>query len=227
MISIIIPCYEMHGKGVEFLSELLESIVMQKYSDYEVIITDNSEDHAIEVYLQENWETDDFTYVRNDNKGFAANMNYGMKFAKGEIIKPMAQDDTFLDKHTLGNIAASFNSPNGWTVCRSVMKGMEDWVHYPHNHRGYKELLEGENTYGCPSAIAFLKCELEFDQELIWLMDCDFYARLVKKFGWPAYLDDGIMIRQWHGQITRNEGVGQIRLNEQEYCRKKHLITNY
>ena len=41
-ISIIIPTYEMHGVGVKYVKELLESIKLQTYTDFEVIIIDHS-----------------------------------------------------------------------------------------------------------------------------------------------------------------------------------------
>jgi glycosyltransferase involved in cell wall biosynthesis len=223
-ISIICPVYEMAGKGVEFLSELLESILMQTYKDYEVIITDNSKNNDIQDYIQSTWETQDFRYIRNNTDSGARNFNYGMNFAKGEVIKPMFQDDKFLDSGTLKHIAEAFKNPINWLVCGSNNQGTNNWIHTPWQYSGYKELLEGENTYGSPSAIAFWNCDLRFDESLIWLMDCEFYTRLIKKFGIPTLLKDEIFIRQWPGQVTETTAVGNIRIVEQGYCLSKHGI---
>ena len=42
-ISIAIPTWECNGRGVEFLDDLLRTIEIQKFKDFEVVISDHSE----------------------------------------------------------------------------------------------------------------------------------------------------------------------------------------
>ena len=53
MISICIPTYEMGGKGLKFLRQGIESIRLQTFDNYEIIISDNSKVDDIENYCNE------------------------------------------------------------------------------------------------------------------------------------------------------------------------------
>ena len=48
-ISICIPCYEMSGKGHKYLEHNLNHIVSQNYKNFEVIISDQSQDDKIKT----------------------------------------------------------------------------------------------------------------------------------------------------------------------------------
>ena len=50
--TIGIPTYEMAGKGVLFLGELLDTINEQIFRDFEVIISDHSIDNEIEKFIK-------------------------------------------------------------------------------------------------------------------------------------------------------------------------------
>ena len=52
MISIVIPTYESKGKGVLFLSELMDTIDNQTYRNFEIIISDHSFDDEIKNYVE-------------------------------------------------------------------------------------------------------------------------------------------------------------------------------
>ena len=54
LVSICIPCYEMNGKGVEFLNYSFEILKNQSYKNFEIIISDNSKSDVIEN-LCKNW----------------------------------------------------------------------------------------------------------------------------------------------------------------------------
>ena len=47
MVSILIPTYEMAGRSVEMLHDLLNSLDDQTYKQYEVIISDDSDNEQI------------------------------------------------------------------------------------------------------------------------------------------------------------------------------------
>jgi glycosyltransferase involved in cell wall biosynthesis len=50
-ISVCIPSYEANGKGVQFLSKNIESILSQTYENIEIIISDHSKNNDIEIYV--------------------------------------------------------------------------------------------------------------------------------------------------------------------------------
>ena len=66
-ISIVIPCYEMKGHGVEYLRRCLDSIRQQSFEDYDVIISDHSVDREIETMVFFEYG-DRFSYYRTEYK---------------------------------------------------------------------------------------------------------------------------------------------------------------
>lgn len=209
MVSIIIPTYEAHGRGVEFIRDLLESIGEQTYLDYEIIISDNSKDREIEKFVSNQYLV---TYVRNKHKDNpASNFNNAINHAKGSIIKPMCQDDRFSSPHDL----AEFAKCERWVVSRSS-------DHKPSLQEDLKKLAEGENTYGAPSAVAWKANELRFDENLLWLMDCDMWVQLSLKYGFPTLIKATVNIRKWEGQLTYTMANGSRRVEDLNYIQKKY-----
>lgn len=209
MVSICIPVYEMRGKGVVMLDELLQSIYMQDYKEYEIIVSDNSSGNEIQDYCAK----ERVKYFRNDkHDNPASNFNNAINHATGEIIKPMCQDDYFMQADSLTHISRC----TGWLVCSSS-------DHRPYLNKDHKRLIEGENTYGSPSAVSWERNELRFDENLLWLMDCEFYHRLIDLYGQPELLLNIVIgIRKWEGQLTYVEGSGNKRLTDLQYVQKKY-----
>ncbi len=58
---------------------------------------------------------------------------------------------------------------------------------------------------------------MEFDENLIWLFDCDFYARMVIQYGPPEFIPAKVLIREWEGSVTNTIACGQIRVTELDY----------
>lgn len=216
MISIVIPTYEMHGRGVEFLDELWFSINQQTYDNYEVIVSDDSTDMVIRDYCVEHG----IDYYRNPGpKGAAHNLNNAISKARGDIIKPMFQDDQFLSPDCLTKVAAMTGK---WCVLTSAHLGSDRGDHVPYAPPSVWELARGCNTYGSPSAVAWKRNDLIFDTNLQWLFDCDFYARMLQQYGQPEFIPAKVLIREWDGMATRTNAVGQVRVMELEYIKQKY-----
>ena len=61
-ISICIPTY----KNVDYLQRLLQSVIIQTFKDYEIVITDNSPDNSVEQLVTE-WKSKlSIRYYKND-----------------------------------------------------------------------------------------------------------------------------------------------------------------
>lgn len=215
MISIIIPTYEMNGKGLEFLTELIQSIDEQKYVQHEIIISDDSANDEIEVFCK--GLTNIKYFKHHGEKGAAANLNYGISKASGDIIKPMFQDDRFLTPDCLQKFS-SFTA--GWAVCTSSHTSSRG-DHVPYINTDLYELARGCNTYGAPSAIAFRRTEINFDKTLSWLFDVDFYTRLTLDIGCPEIIDCKVLIREWEGSATNSVANGAIRVHELQLMENK------
>lgn len=229
MISICIPCYAMQGKGLEMLCDLLLSIGAQEFPtiEREVIVADDGGLlNLMGGKLNEEWETifRSTRYVQGKT-GAAANLNAAIAQARGDIIKPMFQDDKFIELDSLTKINQTFSEGARWIACNSQNggePGMREDLFKPYIHDTIFRLAEGENTYGSPSAMAWRRCDLRFDENLHWLFDCEFYARMAERYGAPAFVDTPIFIRQWSGMATLTVANGGQRVADHNYVVEKY-----
>lgn len=90
MVSIIIPNYN----KAEFITETLQSVAAQSYTDWEcIIVDDGSTDNSLEV-IEEIAEQDRrFSYLRKKNEGVSIARNFGIKHSRGQFILPLDSDD--------------------------------------------------------------------------------------------------------------------------------------
>ncbi len=99
-ISIGLPVYN----GERFLREALDSILVQTFEDFELIISDNASTDGTEQICKDYAAKDPrIRYFRNDtNLGASKNFNRVFEFSSGEYFKWMSADDkcapTFLEK---------------------------------------------------------------------------------------------------------------------------------
>jgi glycosyltransferase involved in cell wall biosynthesis len=219
MISTLIPCYEMDGMGVKFLKHSLDIISRQTYKDFEVIVADNSVDEEIKDLCRL------YPFVRhyyNSKRGSSANLNFAIGKAKGDIIKILFQDDFLYSNEALEKIAKAFKG--GWlvTACEHSTDG---YTFYRPFYPKYNPLIHlGLNTISSPSVLAFENKEpLLFDEELVWLMDCDYYKRLHKRYGEPTILNEILAVnRTGAHQVSHTIANQYIRDKEDRYIRQKY-----
>lgn len=90
LISIIIPSYNQGS----FLSEALDSVLAQTYSNWEcIIVDDGSQDNTAEIVKAYCEKDARIRYVYQDNCGVSAARNNGVAHSKGEFILPLDGDD--------------------------------------------------------------------------------------------------------------------------------------
>lgn len=229
-ISICIPTWEQHGMGTKYLNELLISIESQTYSNYNVIISDHSKDSCILDLTKTFDKKIDIIYTKFDEKygNGPANTNNAIKYADGDIIKIMFQDDLFYDIQALLIINNTFNKSGcKWLVnsCIGTTDGkvfknvlVPSW-----NDR----LLLGVNTIGSPSVISFVNNNNSlFDENLVMLMDCDYYQQLCNRYGYPKMIDDILVSGRTHDkQISSLYNTNDIN-SEKNYLKYKYNKYN-
>ena len=86
LVSIIIPFY----KNIEWLSQALESVRLQTYSNTEVIIVNDGSDEDTSV-IEKKFEN--FLFFKTENKGAGAARNFGIEIANGDYICFLDSDD--------------------------------------------------------------------------------------------------------------------------------------
>lgn len=235
-ISIAIPTYECNGRGPEFLDDLLRTIEIQTFKDFEVVISDHSLNNNLVEVIKEFEDRINIVYLKNpNNRGNSpANTNNAISHCTGDIIKVMFQDDFFYDDESLEKIHRAFEEKISWLVCGSNHTKNDGhtfyWDFYP---TWNDNIIRGVNTISSPSVLAAKRevfNKIKFDENLVMMMDCEFYFHAKKIFGDPLYYNDVLITNRVHeDQISTqynsiNNSYTEIE-KEIKYCIYKHYDT--
>ncbi len=191
-ISVCIPTY----KRADLLKKLLESVRIQTFTDFEILINDNSPDDTVKDVVSEYATVLPIAYQKNEPVISATeNCNKVIGRANANWIKIMHDDDWFATDDALQQFAhAAKNSNKDFIFCASnqvyLETGKTEQEYLTHER---KQMLDETvfsliylNTIGHPSVIMYKKdSSLEFDRLFNWVLDIDFYLRyLVKHVGY-------------------------------------------
>lgn len=238
-ISICIPTYEYGGKGIYFLSKLLDSIEMQTFKDFNIVISDHSRNEDIMNFCRDSDYDFEFTYIKNVNgRGYqASNTNCALEYAEGRIIKLIYQDDIFIDTQALEKIKRVFDESD----CKWIIHGFS---HTSDGIETYRDcvpkwcdmMLEGRNLLGSPSCFAVLnEYKMYMDENIKLLIDTELYHRMRCEYGMPYLIEDILIANREHddrlssGGITYDcyiehpEGGWMMNKSELNYVRNKHI----
>jgi glycosyltransferase involved in cell wall biosynthesis len=219
-ISICIPCYEMKGLGLFYLKNSLDIINRQTFKDFEVIVSDNSEEEY-QIKMQELCSQYCFIkYFKNSNKGLSVNTNNAILKANGEIIKILFQDDFFYNENSLQDISDNFKGQ--WMLTAHGITSDMSSISREHYPKYTDRVYLGSNTIGGPSVLSIKNDNpLLFDENLTMLMDCDYYRRCYDKFGEPFILNKiNVFSTQGSHQVSRNMLSEEV-LKEKLYVQNK------
>lgn len=234
-ISICIPTTELiysDGKimGPHMLNHLLKSISEQTYTNYEIIISDQSKTDVIKNEV-DNWSNLNIKYFKNDKgRGSAAkNLNFAFTKATGEYIKPIFQDDYFFSPNTLEYIVSNLRDHTwGFVGTYHCRENEINNLYRPFSPRWGNaiSILSGQNTVSGPSVMFFKNDNNFFDEDLCWLNDVEFYYRLYIKYGLPLLLPKQEIVQRLRDEGVSNTLTSEIKKEENVYVLCKHNINN-
>lgn len=124
LFSIVIPVYN----TVRELERCVNSITVQKYSDFEVILVDDgSTDGSGELCDRLSARDDRIRTIHKENGGCSEARNTGIRAALGEYLMFVDSDDMWDDENALGDIAEIIaNQKQVDVVCFGVAIYNED-----------------------------------------------------------------------------------------------------
>ena len=192
-LSIAVPVHNMPNKDF-FLGRLLDSLDKQTFRDFEVVVTAEGK--------------------------MAENTNAAIKKSKGELIKILYMDDYLAHENSLQEIVDAWQG--GWLVS-GCQHDDGVTVGNPHMPTYNSKIKTGNNTIGSPSVLTIENVyPLLFDEEMSWLLDCDYYHRLYERFGEPTILPT----------LNVNIGIGDhqtthIMTNEQKLQEHNYIHEKY
>jgi glycosyltransferase involved in cell wall biosynthesis len=228
-VSICIPAY----KRTDFLKRLLQSIVVQSFPDFEVIVTDDSPDESV-MYLCEQYQYKfALRYFRNPQLlGTPENWNEAVRRANGVWIKLMHDDDWFTNEDSLRHFSDAVQSNPESFFFFSAYRNIHTDGSGPEkdilmNALQYKMLKENPaflfsgNVIGPPSCVLYnRKTDIYFDNRLRWLVDIDFYIRYLLEAR-PFYIPKVLVhIGISEAQVTRDS----FRINKVEIPEYFYLL---
>jgi glycosyltransferase involved in cell wall biosynthesis len=205
-ISICIPAF----KRADYLRRLLDSIVLQSFRNFEVIIADDSPGDEVEQLSQEYSSKVNLRYHRNTTPaGTPENWNIALDLARGEWIKIMHDDDWFTGENSLQDFKTAIDSHPSYGFFFAAYNNVSLNTHIvqPAYSNGFRNRLlkkspaslVSRNTIGPPSVVIHKSnIGIRYDKSLKWLVDIDFYIRALDKTAW-AYIEKPLI----------NVGIGQ------------------
>lgn len=182
-ISICIPAY----KNKVFLERLLDSIKIQSYKNFEVVITDDSPDNDLFELCQRYNVYFELNYFKNTkNLNTPENWNESVKKAKYEWIKIMHDDDWFVNAESLAHFAEAiivnpsvyffFSAYQNIYFDENRNQKMYLSLYWKSLLKFNPEILISRNVIGPPSVILYKKSSLQYDNSMKYVVDIDFYT---------------------------------------------------
>ncbi|MEY8848349.1 glycosyltransferase [Psychroserpens sp. XS_ASV72] len=135
LVSVCIPTYN----GAKFIEAALDSVLEQTYSNIEIIVSDDtSNDQTLELIKSYIPKTKfPITIHSNDTRGIGYNWNNCMKYANGDFIKFLFQDDIMMPDCVAEMVKGFHLVPQaGLVACKRSFivdenvnsKSVDDWL---------------------------------------------------------------------------------------------------
>lgn len=186
-VSICIPTY----CQVDYLRETLRSVQAQDFEDYELIISDDTPDDTVKQLVDSFGFDDRLRYYHNPVAlGSPENWNAAVRYAQGEYIKLIHHDDRFSMPSALRQFVRLLDENPTVDFAFSASSAVNITHGHSHDHCPNKEQLAQllatpeklflSNLIGAPSATIYRNgLGFEYDCALKWLVDVDFYIRIL------------------------------------------------
>lgn len=215
-VSVCIPTYNC-GK---YISETIESILAQSFSDFELIIIDNaSSDQTVSIVNSFAKKDSRIRFIVNNiNLGMVENWNACLETAKGEYIKFVFADDLLASSDALGRMVTLLDSDKSISLACSSRNIINEFSQImkveSHFESGTfkgtdvinrcmlsKGNLMGVNWIGEPSVVMFRKSQAGrgFKTNYKQIVDLEMWCHLLEQ-GSFAYINEPLCSFRVHGQ---------------------------
>lgn len=227
--SVCVPVYEMkNGLGEKFLVEYLTRLTHQTLKEFEIIVSDQSDNNIFKNICEKFSNILDIKYITNNHgkKTAANNINNAMRHASGEIIKILYVDDFLIDNAALEKIYAAFTVNKGkWLISGFVVTDENRTKLYGARKPWYgNKVVNGDNVTGNPSNYSVRReYALEMDENLLWLVDGEYFFRSYYHYGDPILIEDILVCLSEHSDSAfHRPELRALDAKERQYCIEKY-----
>lgn len=149
-ISLIVATF---NTPLEYLKEMVDTVVEQTYSNWELCIADGSTNDSVQEYVKEHYgDNEKIKFTRlDDNYGIAGNMNKAMELATGDFIALYDHDDTLTLDALYENVKVLNENPELLIIYSDEDKTNLDGTHLfkPHFKPDFNFDLLCSSNYIC------------------------------------------------------------------------------
>jgi len=221
-VSVLIPTYR-YGR---FLSEAIESVLAQTFTDFELIVSDDASADDSAAIIQHYAAKDSRirAHLHRDNLGMVSNWNWCLREARGEYVKFVFGDDMLCSPHSLGAMVQALEAePRASLVAsaRTIIDETSDPIalwdelgdsgYYSGEEVIAQCFARDRNLVGEPSAVLFRRSAAGrgFDPTLRQLVDEELWFHLLEDSG-MVYTSEPLCAFRQHGaqQTVVNQATG-------------------
>src|SRR5215469_8009579 len=91
LISVIVPAFN----SSSYIREALASVFAQTFKNFEVIVINGGSPDTAQLEIALQPYTDSILYIKQENRGVAADRNAGIRAARGEYLAFLDGDDVW------------------------------------------------------------------------------------------------------------------------------------
>jgi glycosyltransferase involved in cell wall biosynthesis len=227
-VSVIIPTYN----RCWILKEAIDSVLSQKFSDFEVIVVDDGSTDATSALLST--YGDQVTTICQKNEGVSAARNVGISHARGGYITFLDSDDMWLPEK-LSCQHDFFQSHPEALICQTeeiwIRNGVR--VNPKNRHKKPSGMIFEPSLQLClvsPSAVMIKKSLFGsvglFNESFPACEDYDLWLRIGLRY--PIYLIDRPLVIKRGGhddQLSRNPGLDRYRIQSIVTILETHTLS--
>lgn len=217
-ISIVTVCYN----SAKTIRDTFESVLKQKYSNYEYIVVDGkSTDETLKIIEEYHFKfAGKMKYISEKDKGIYDAMNKGIKMSTGDIVGLLNSDDYYFDENVLSKINENLN-PDYDGVFGNIVMLEDKQMNIPK-----RELVSGEGNYKLGWAplhpTLYIKKTIYddiglYNQEYPIAADYDFMIRLLKSKKYKLKYINQFLVAMRPGGASTNGLKGRINGIEEVY----------
>jgi glycosyltransferase involved in cell wall biosynthesis len=188
-VSILVPCYNQE----HFITECINSILIQNFEDYELIISDDGSSDNTQNLLSKYKDERIKLILNTKNQGMVHNWNYILSEAHGDYVKFVFGDDKLTSKESIAEMVRVLDArPEiGFVFCERLLidsnsssKKIAETFSKGGSYEGreiiYKCLSSQKNLVGEPTAVMFRRdlAPRGFDGRLRQLVDLEMWIRI-------------------------------------------------
>jgi len=199
LISICVPAY----KQPQFVVRLLDSILKQDYKNVEVIISDDSADEDTKQAIEPYQKKLQIRYYHNlPALRSPRNWNNALDKATGDLVVLMHQDDWYAAEDALSAYVTAFqNAKVDFVFCQNtaidehgnkfILQAIPSLMKQLHEKPNHLLLAQ---VIGPPSNTMLRRAiDVRYDERFIWLVDVDYYVRLLKRGLQYSYIEKNLV----------------------------------